>query len=112
MIADGGLPAAIRRNYASFGDAYARITAAEGINGLFRGSMAYVIKMVGVNVALTGPYDYLHEKMFLTFGDMEWNKPVAIAYAALWASVCTLPLDNIKTKLMRAFEDPAKNRFR
>lgn len=110
MIADGGLPQQFRRNYTSLGDAYAKITAKEGTSGLFKGSLSFVFKMVGMNAALTGPYDYLNERMFLTFGDMDWNKPVALAYAALWASVFTLPLDNVKTKVMRAFSDPAMNR--
>lgn len=72
-----------------------------GVSGLFKGSFAHVFRLVALNVSLTGPYDYLNEKMFLTFGGMSWNEPVALTWASLWACLFTLPIDNIKTRLMR-----------
>jgi solute carrier family 25 oxoglutarate transporter 11 len=85
--------------------------AEDGVAGLFKGSFSYVMKMVAVNISLTGPYDYLNEKMWITFGDFGWNEPVSMAWAAMWATFFTLPFDNIKTKMMRQFSDPSMNRL-
>jgi solute carrier family 25 oxoglutarate transporter 11 len=81
------------------------------VSGLFKGSFAHVFRIAVLNISLTGPYDYLNEKMFLTFGDMSWNVPVSITWASLWASLFTLPIDNLKTRMMRQFSDPSKNRY-
>lgn len=112
IVADGGIYREHRRNYKGLGDAWGRIIAEEGGNrGLFKGGLANIIRAVVLNVSLTGPYDYLNEKGWITFGDFGFVKPFAIVWAAFWGSIFTLPVDNIKTKLMKQFNDGSKNRI-
>jgi solute carrier family 25 oxoglutarate transporter 11 len=61
--------------------------------------MATVLKAVAINISLTGPYDYLREKLWITFGDFGCIDPIATTWAAFWATVFTLPIDNVKTKM-------------
>lgn len=75
--------------------------AQEGLNGIFKGAHAHALKHLVLNASLTGPYDYMNEKMWICFGDMETNKPVALIFATLIASVLTLPFDNIKTRIQK-----------
>jgi solute carrier family 25 oxoglutarate transporter 11 len=66
---------------------------------LFKGSIATVLKAISVNASLTGPYDYLREKLWITFGDFGFIDTVATIWASFWGTLFTLPIDNIKTKL-------------
>jgi len=73
---------------------------AEGGNvALMKGVVPSVMKAILLNVSLTGPYDYLNEKMWITFGDVNVNRPAAMAFAAGVASLVTLPFDNVKVRL-------------
>lgn len=106
QIAQRALPANARRGYKSFGDGYNRILTTEGGNsGLFRGGLANVVRAVLLNVSLTGPYDYIKEKCYITFGDISFNGWFALAWASLWSNIITLPFDNIRTRLMNQFPD-------
>lgn len=50
---------------------------------------------------MTGPYDYINEKSWITFGDMpEVNNSLALFWATLIGTLCVTPFDNIKTRLM------------
>jgi len=69
------------------------------------------LRAVVLNISLTGPYDYLHEKMWISFGDFGFVKPVALLWASFWGTAFTLPFDNIKTRLQKQFPDPSKNRI-
>lgn len=100
MIADGGIHKPNRRNYKSIGDAWSKI-ANERPGGLFRGGLANIIRAVVLNVSLTGPYDYLNEKCWITFGEMPWvNNTLALLWATMWGTLIVTPFDNIKTRLM------------
>jgi solute carrier family 25 oxoglutarate transporter 11 len=96
MIADGGILKEYRRNYTSAMDGYGKVSA-EG--GVMRGAGANIIKMILMNVSLTAPYDYIREKMWITWGDHSFCHPLAIAYASAVCTAVTLPIDNIKTRL-------------
>ncbi|CAD8074321.1 unnamed protein product [Paramecium primaurelia] len=112
MIADGGLPQPLRRNYKSAFDAINRIQVEEGgSRALFRGAFAHVVKLAALNVSLTGPYDYMKEKIWLVFGDFGFNHFLALTWASFWATLFTLPLDNVQTRVLKAFPDPSKNRL-
>jgi solute carrier family 25 oxoglutarate transporter 11 len=52
-----------------------------------------------MNASLTGPYDYLREKMWITFGEFGFIDNVATLWASFWGTIFTLPLDNIKTRM-------------
>lgn len=61
---------------------------------------------------MTGPYDYINEKSWITFGDMpEVNNTLALFWATLIGTLCVTPFDNIKTRLMIQFPEAAKNRI-
>jgi len=65
-----------------------------------------------INITLTGPYDYMKERSWTTFGDMTVvNYTLALLWASLWSSLVTLPVDNIRTRVMTAFPDLTKNRI-
>lgn len=76
-----------------------------GIKGLFKGSLANVVKMAMINITLTGPYDYMKEKIWLVFGDFGFNHFVSLVWAASWCTLLTLPFDNVKTRMMKQFPD-------
>jgi solute carrier family 25 oxoglutarate transporter 11 len=46
-------------------------------------------------VSLTGPYDYMKEKIWLVFGDFGFNHFLALSWASFWATLITLPFDNV-----------------
>lgn len=46
-------------------------------------------------MSLTGPYDYMKEKIWLVFGDFGFNHFVSVLWATFWATLFTLPLDNV-----------------
>jgi uncharacterized membrane protein len=48
--------------------------------------------------------------LWITFGDFGFIDVFSVLYAAAWATALTLPFDNIKTRMQRAFDDPLKNR--
>lgn len=63
-----------------------------------------------MNASLTAPYDYVHERLWIIFGDYGHVKPIAIAVSALVGSVVTLPFDNFMTKWMQRHTDVTRNR--
>jgi len=72
----------------------------EGVMALFtKGLTPHLIKIVFLNISLTGPYDFLNERLWITFGDVHTNRPIALLAAAGLATAVTLPLDNLKSKL-------------
>ena len=76
--------------------------ATGGKKALFKGGLANVYKAVALNVSLTGPYDYLKEKCYITFGDatvFNWN--IALLWASFWSTCVVLPFDNVKVRMMK-----------
>ena len=70
-----------------------------GSRALFKGGYTTIARAVVMNASLTGPYDYLREKMWITFGDFGFIDVIPVFYAALWATALTLPFDNLKTRM-------------
>lgn len=70
----------------------------EGLAGIFKGANAHALKHLVLNVSMTGPFDWMNEKMWICFGDTGYNKPVALLYASLWGSVASITFDNIKVR--------------
>ena len=59
-----------------------------------------------MNISLTGPYDYVLESMWTRFGDYFFVEPCALIVSAMVGSAVTLPMDNIRTRLMQAHSNP------
>lgn len=108
---DGALAPERRRNYASFFDAYAKITAEQGSFALFKGVVPSILRAIALNSSISVPYNYYNEAMFNCFGDTEANRPIALAIASIFATAVVLPFDNIKTRYQFAFPDTAMNRI-
>ena len=66
---------------------------------MFKGSSASILKALAINAALTGTYDYLNEKIWISFGDFGFNTYLATAWAAFWGSLVSIPFDNVKTRM-------------
>lgn len=58
-----------------------------------------IMKAIMLNISLTGPFDFASEKMFITFGDVGFIKPMALIWASIFGTFASIPFDNIKTKL-------------
>ena len=82
-----------------------------GYKGLFKGGLITVLRAVVLNASLTGPYDYLREKLWITFGDYGFLDFVSTAWAAFWGTLVVLPIDNMRTRWLRAFNDTSRNRL-
>ena len=57
------------------------------------------------------PYNQVKEHMYNAFGDVFVNPIGALLVASVWGTVITLPLDNIRTRLMNQFPDKSLNRI-
>lgn len=57
------------------------------------------------------PYNQVKEHMYNAFGDVFVNPIAALLVASVWGTVLTLPLDNIRTRLMNQFPDKKLNRM-
>lgn len=78
---------------------------------LYKGFGANVLKMALLNGLMIWPYDVIKEKCYVTFGDIWPNRFLALA-AATWVGFgATFLLDNIRTRQMYAFSNPALNRL-
>jgi len=66
---------------------------------LGRGLSMNILKAIMLNVSLTGPFDFANERMWTTFGDVHFIKPLAIIWASIFGTFVSIPFDNIKTKL-------------
>ena len=78
---------------------------------IWRGGYFNVYKHIMLNVSLTGPYDYVNERLWIVFGDFGWVKPISLICAAAVGAATSLPFDNWRTKWMQSFDDPARNRI-
>jgi solute carrier family 25 (mitochondrial oxoglutarate transporter), member 11 len=101
MQADKGLPEAERRNYKNVQDAFSRIVSEEGVLALWKGAVPTIIRATALNVAMLVSYDTVKEKMEASIGkDQPFKVQVASSMvSAVATAVCSLPFDNIKTKI-------------
>lgn len=84
----------------------------EGYKTLFRGGFSNVVRLVTLNATLTGPYDYLNEKMWISFGDIDLiNNNIALLWASFWATLASHPFDIIRVRMMKSFDEASKNRI-
>ena len=67
----------------------------------WQGLRANVLRHLFYNVSLTGPYDYFKEGLFTRFGEYGWVDPLALLVAAAISSAVTLPIDNIRTRMIQ-----------
>lgn len=80
-------------------------------NSTYKGSFANIVRHIVLNASLTGPYDYFHEGMFIRFGEFDFVKPTALLLASFVSTICTLPFDNVRTRLMNQQIQHDRNRL-
>lgn len=97
-----------RRNYVSTSEAIELIKK-EG--AMWKGSWQNVLRHVALNASLTGPYDYVREGLWTTFGDYYFVQPVALLSAAAVSAAVTLPFDNVRTRFMQSHPQAERNRM-
>ena len=103
MQADMSLPEAQRRRYTGFMNAFSRIVSEEGFLSLWRGSSPTIIRAVVLNLAMLAPFDEAKERLNQFFGKKD-NIEIRLAssaFAGFLAAFCSLPFDNLKTKLQK-----------
>lgn len=57
--------------------------------------------MFALNASMTGPYDFVNERLYTYFGLYECNRIFAMIVAAAFGTAASLPFDNIKTRMMK-----------
>jgi solute carrier family 25 oxoglutarate transporter 11 len=109
QICDTQTQKAWRRNYGEVLDALSTIKRRG--TSIWRGAGLNAYKHIFLNISMTGPYDWLHERMWIVFGDYGFVKPTALLFASFIGAVATLPFDNWRTKWMNKHTDPTANRI-
>ena len=108
--ADGTLPPESRRNYKGVLDAITRIAREEGLGALWKGAAPSVARACAVPTSQLVSYDVAKETAapWLGGGDKEaWPvRILAACVSAAVASVFSLPVDMIKTRIMRQAPGP------
>ena len=89
----------------------------KAINQLFASGEAWqglrvnVLRHLFYNISLTGPYDYFKEGLFTRFGEYGWVDPAALLLATAISSAVTLPVDNIRTRMIQLHKQLDRNRI-
>ncbi|KAF9803941.1 hypothetical protein SFRURICE_000479 [Spodoptera frugiperda] len=102
MTADGRLPPEKKRNYKNVFNALGRITREEGITTLWRGAGATVSRAMVVNGAQLGSYSQAREMLLPYMYDGLPLHAVAAMIAGFITTVCSLPVDIVKTRVQNA----------
>jgi hypothetical protein len=69
------------------------------------------LRHVILNISLTYPYDFIHERLWIIFGDYGHVTPISLICAALIGSAFTLPIDNVRTRIMQLHNQADRNRY-
>jgi len=109
MQSDGTLPLAERRNYKNVFDAFRRIVTEEGVTACWNGATPTILRAMSLNVAMLVSYDESKERLTSYLGK-DANKTGIIFGASMVSAVatstCSLPFDNMKTKLQKMKKRP------
>ncbi|XP_065354218.1 mitochondrial dicarboxylate carrier-like [Calliphora vicina] len=104
MQNDSKLPKEKQRGYKHVFDGLYRVTKEEGVQALFRGGSAAVLRGVMMTIGQNAVYDYL--KCFLLktkyFKDNSLTHFLTSLISGGVGTLCTQPLDVMKTRLMNA----------
>jgi solute carrier family 25 (mitochondrial oxoglutarate transporter), member 11 len=101
---DNNLPAAERRNYKNVFDALGRIYSEEGLAGMWRGSVPTIGRAMAVNCSHLVGYNESKEQIMKYTGEKKETMSIrltASAISGIAVSLCSLPFDNVKTKILK-----------
>jgi solute carrier family 25 oxoglutarate transporter 11 len=103
--ADSSLPPDQRRNYKNVFDALSRIVREEGFTSLWRGVGPTIGRAVSLNIAMMVSYDKMKEKLNKQWGDNFKSTFVSTFVSGFFTATCSLPMDNVKTKIQKQKPD-------
>ena len=101
---DNSLPPEQRRNYRHVFHALSTIYKEEGLRGLWRGSVPTVARAMAVNCSHLVGYGQSKEMLMHAMNektDTMTIRLVASAISGIAVACCSLPFDNVKTKVLR-----------
>jgi solute carrier family 25 oxoglutarate transporter 11 len=101
---DNSLPKEKRRNYKNVFDALGRMYREEGLLGMWTGATPTVARAMALNCAQLVSYNQTKEILMQRLGTKDETVSVrllASAFSGIATAFCSLPFDNIKTKMMR-----------
>ncbi|KAF4654374.1 hypothetical protein FOZ61_008314 [Perkinsus olseni] len=105
LQADATLPPAERRNYKGVFDAMSQIVKAEGVTGLWKGSLPTVTRAMALNVGMLATFDQGKEYFSHLMGPGWGATLTASACSGFGASVMSLPFDFVKTRIQKMRPD-------
>jgi solute carrier family 25 (mitochondrial oxoglutarate transporter), member 11 len=109
MQSDATLPLAERRNYRNVFDAFRRIVSEEGVTACWNGATPTILRAMSLNVAMLVSYDESKERLTAYLGKDASKTGIifgASMVSAVATSTCSLPFDNMKTKLQKMKKRP------
>jgi solute carrier family 25 oxoglutarate transporter 11 len=101
-----------RRNYKHVFDAFGRIIKSEGVLALWKGAVPTMARAMALNCALLVTYEEAKERISKKMGpgaNPFKVQAIASMISACATSVCSLPFDNVKTKLQKQKPDAEGN---
>jgi solute carrier family 25 oxoglutarate transporter 11 len=93
-----------RRNYKHVFDAFSRIVKEEGITSCWNGATPTMARAISLNMAMMVTYEESKErltKLMAPGTNVRLIQFYASMLSAIATSVCSLPFDNLKTKLQK-----------
>jgi solute carrier family 25 (mitochondrial oxoglutarate transporter), member 11 len=106
--ADSTLAPELRRNYKGVSDAFARMYKEEGIRSFWKGYVISCLRAASMTSVLLSTNDEVKERIN-KFRNMKkadtLTNVVSAALSSIACSFCSLPFDNIKTKLQKMTAD-------
>ena len=89
----------MRRNYRNAFHALYKVVSEESIFTLWKGALPTIIRAGVINLAMLTPYEECKERVSKYFGETKCTMLLSSALAGVISSFCSLPFDNMKTKL-------------
>lgn len=101
MQADQTLPESQRRGYRNVFHAFQLILRDEGFINLYRGCSPTVARAMALNLSMLVTYDLTKDKLEALYGKGKLTTFAATFVSGIFVSVCSLPFDNMKTKMQK-----------
>jgi len=105
MQADATLPVEQRRNYRGVAHAFSSIVKADGVTGLWRGSLPTITRAMSLNLGMLATFDQAKEYFTGVIGP-GWSASLAAsALSGFGAAFFSLPFDFVKTRIQKMKPD-------